>query len=109
MKPTDSFETEYFKIEPLLGDNTNTTEKLPAESDRTICVSMAVVNNHNVISIKNPVLKNVLISGGRIETGKADKFSHGIGTVNVTDIVEKHGGTVKFSCENNIFNADVII
>lgn len=84
-------------------------EKLPAESDRTICVSMAVVNNHNVISIKNPVLKNVLISGGRIETGKADKFSHGIGTVNVTDIVEKHGGTVKFSCENNIFNADVII
>lgn len=84
-------------------------EKLPDAITKEICINMAQVNNHGIISVENPVAEKVKITDGKIETQKTDRHNHGIGLRNVTDIVKKHDGTIKFSCDDRLFKVELVL
>lgn len=58
--------------------------------------------------IENSAAYNVSISNNRLVTEKKDKENHGFGTRNAADCIERNGGTIKFSCENNLFSAEIV-
>lgn len=58
--------------------------------------------------IENTTSHNVSISNNRLVTEKEDKENHGFGTRNAADCIERNGGTIKFSCENNLFSVEIV-
>ena len=84
-------------------------DKLPAGIERRIEITMSNVDIHCCVSIENPVIADIEINNGQIDTDKADKNNHGLGIRNVTDIMERHDGIIRFSCENRVFRVNVVL
>lgn len=83
-------------------------EKVPR--NRFINVTASTHDNHLYIIADNPFIGNIdVINKGTIGTSKKDTINHGIGTLNIKSIVEKHSGTVKYSVEDNIFTVEILI
>lgn len=79
------------------------------ESDKkSVKVSFKYIGCNLFCRIENSTSHNVTVSNNRLVTEKEDKENHGIGTRNVADCIEKNGGTIEFSCDNNLFLAEVV-
>lgn len=61
------------------------------------------------IKVTNPILHEVTIKKGIIETSKPDKKLHGYGTKIIEIIVNKYDGYIKYNCKDNTFEADVML
>lgn len=75
---------------------------------RSVRVSFKYIGCNLFCRIENSAPYNVSISNNRLVTEKEDKENHGFGTRNAADCIERNGGTVKFSCENNLFSAEIV-
>lgn len=84
-------------------------EKIEREVPKVVEVTIANFNSKNVITVVNPVEQDIKIGNELPRTTKTDKLSHGIGTMNVQEIVHKYNGAMKFSCENLIFRVEMVI
>ena len=83
-------------------------EKVPR--NRFINVTASTHDNHLYIIADNPFIGNIDVTNkGTIRKKKKDTINHGIGTLNIKSIVEKHSGTVKYSVEDNIFTVEILI
>lgn len=68
--------------------------------------------NHNetwVLTIDNPVEKNVDIINNTIPTSKEEKDQHGLGLQNINQIVKKYNGTINMTCTNLIFTSTIML
>lgn len=59
------------------------------------------------IIVKNSIAKSVLEKNPELKTDNADKSAHGLGVESMRKIAEKHGGSVEFKEEENMFIAEV--
>lgn len=59
------------------------------------------------IIVKNSIASSVLAENPELKTDDADKSSHGFGIESVRRIAEKHGGSVEFKEEDDLFIAEV--
>ena len=62
-----------------------------------------------IISIENSYNGIVLYENGEIVTTKKNRDRHGKGLSNVRKAVEKYNGLLKFTHDNNIFTAEVLL
>ena len=94
-------------ISNLLDNAIEAEEKLPEEK-RRIELSFKQNLHFILITVTNPTLHMVKTD----ETLKSDKKSHGFGISNIRKAVEKYGGEVSFSCEQEevdyMFCAEII-
>lgn len=56
-----------------------------------------------VITVENPVNKDVVIRDNHVVTTKQDKTNHGFGLENISDIVNKYNGFISLKSENKTF------
>lgn len=91
----------------LLDNAIEACEKL--ENGRVIQCKIVLEDGELIISIRNPVKEPVQIRGKRIVTGKRDKSRHGIGLLNVDEVVRKNGGTSVLKCEDGWFGFTAVI
>ena len=61
------------------------------------------------IIVKNSIANSVLEENPELKTDDADEASHGFGVGSVRRIAEKHGGSVEFKEEEDLFIAEVWI
>ena len=75
---------------------------------KSVIVSFKYIGCNLFCGIENYTLHNVSILNNRLVTEKEDKENHGFGTKNAAACIEKNGGTIEFSCDNNLFLAEVV-
>ena len=76
--------------------------------EKLVKISFKHIGCNIFCRIENSTFHNVSILNNRLITEKEDKENHGFGTRNATECIERNGGTVKFSCENNLFLAEIV-
>ena len=62
-----------------------------------------------IISVKNPVDKEVKIRKNRIMTTKSNKELHGYGLQNMEKVTQKYDGNLKLSCKEGFFTARAMV
>ena len=76
-------------------------------TDPAIQIKLAKANDKTVLSVKNPVVSKVEIRDN--ETVGPLPPGHGIGLMNVREVVDKYGGDLVLSCDDREFMAVVMI
>ena len=73
-------------------------------SNRVVSISVQIINKKLCIIEKNTMSGNLVLDKAGIPvTTKNDKKNHGLGTKNIRDVVAKHDGMIKFTCEDGWF------
>lgn len=73
-------------------------------SNRVVSISVQIINKKLCIIEKNTMSGNLVLDKEGIPvTTKNDKKNHGLGTKNIRDVVAKHDGMIKFTCEDGWF------
>ncbi|MCL2153051.1 MAG: GHKL domain-containing protein [Oscillospiraceae bacterium] len=81
--------------------------KLTGEEDRKIRVVIKQSNNLLYFSVKNHCVGKAIYTGNGFATSKKSRGLHGFGSQNVAMNVEKYGGEIKYSTNENEFEAEV--
>lgn len=94
----------------LLNNAIEACETVPAQEDLSISLEIRQKGSYLFIRVKNPVddsspAKERL----KLVSTKQNKKVHGYGTKVVKLIVEKYNGSVKYTMEDGIFTADVML
>ena len=105
-----NIQISHIDIAILLGnaiDNAiEATDKIVSDI-KTIDIFIKVSNDLIIISIKNPVVSNVDVDD--LTSTKRKNGSHGFGILSMKNIAAKYGGEVIFTCENNIFETNMVL
>lgn len=79
------------------------------EDNKWIRLEISHINGFLSIRLQNSVKEDVKIKGNNLITSKKDKGNHGIGSRNVIHCINQYNGQVKYSCENHVFECQIII
>lgn len=79
------------------------------DKQRVIKIQFVDEQGKVTISVRNPVGEALKKEGNRILTSKANKKEHGIGIINIQNVVRKYNGESIYSCSNGYFTHSVII
>ena len=60
-----------------------------------------------VILVSNMIKESILTNNPNLTTTKKDKLRHGIGSLSINDIVEKHNGMISRYEKNSRFYVDI--
>ena len=82
------------------------TAQIHSENKR-ITVLIILKNNTILVTIKNPVQRNVDIS--HLTTTKDIPTQHGFGIISMKQLAQKYSGEVLLSCENNVFTTTILL
>ena len=74
-----------------------------------IHVDMKILKDYLLITVENSVPGNVLNQNPLLRSSKKDTALHGIGTRVIKKITEEHGGSIQYSCTDQMFTADVML
>lgn len=91
----------------LLDNALEACEKL--EHNRVIQVKMVLEEEQLVLAVRNPAREPVQSKDHRILTSKRDKERHGIGLLNVDDVIRRNGGTSVLKWEDGWFSFTAVI
>lgn len=91
-------------------DNAIESVKRLKDKDKRL-IKLAIYSQRNLLLIKveNYFEHNLVIENGIIKTTKADSFSHGYGIKSMKSIIEKYGGNLKITTEQNWFTLCALI
>ena len=59
------------------------------------------------LDISNPVSEAVEITNNMVKSTKPNDSHHGFGLYSLNQIVKKHDGDLKLTCENKIFTVSI--
>ena len=76
---------------------------------RQIVFDIFFRQNQLFVGIRNSTCKQIEFVNGIPQTDKADKANHGIGLKNITEVVEKYNGIMRASCENGIYETNIVL
>ena len=79
----------------------------PQGSITPITINSVEQNNGCILTVSNPVSKQVEIKNNKIQTSKKDKTNHGFGLDNIKAVVREYNGFVNLTCENNLFIIEI--
>ena len=77
------------------------------KNNREINLKIYNERNYLVILINNYIAESVLDKNPHLRTTKKDKLQHGVGSLSIKDIVNKHNGMISFYEKERYFYADV--
>lgn len=104
------FELELFDLVVILGNLLdNSLEALKKVSKRYLNVEMKLEKSMLFIRIKNTYDGIINKENDRILTTKNDVSDHGLGLMNVENIVNKYNGSLVVGYDDNMFSVDVIL
>ena len=83
--------------------------KIPDESRRTLSLKARCKNGFFSYEIVNSKVNAITENSGHYQTDKEDSRLHGIGLDNVKRIVEKYGGEMKISYDDELFTVVILI
>jgi hypothetical protein len=75
------------------------------EGEKRIVIDSALNKQMWILTVKNPVNKNLSIKKNYLPTSKGNKEIHGYGLLNMERVVKHYDGMLKLQCENNEFVA----
>lgn len=104
----------------LLDNAIEACERLDPASAKVIYFKMVLEDDQLILSTRNPVKEPLLINGcqaspaapmagSRIRTRKPDPLRHGIGLLNIDEIIQRYHGTSVLKCENGWFSFSAIL
>ncbi|CAK7000577.1 GHKL domain-containing protein [Tissierella carlieri] len=79
------------------------------KNDKKIDIKIKYKNSILFIYISNTFNGSIIYEGEKIRTTKEDKGNHGIGLVNIENILKKYNGTMKIYHTENKFNVDILM
>lgn len=79
------------------------------EKEKVIYLDVYYYNSQFYLSVKNNVEWEVSIEGDKMTTSKDDKSLHGFGVYNAKQVVEKYGGKITFTCQDDIFKVEILM
>lgn len=85
------------------------TAKIAEIGNRYILLDMKTKGNYLLIKVSNTVVEKVEISHNKIKTSKMDFLHHGFGLRNIEKIADKHDGSLRLECNENLFVASVML
>ena len=78
-------------------------------ADKIIQFKMIIEEENLILSVRNPMDMPLKIEGKRILSSKKDQQNHGIGLLNIENIVRKNHGNSSMKCENGYFSFSAMI
>ena len=78
-------------------------QKLNSTETEIIDVTIKSVGANLYVHIQNPCVNPTFDRGKRPRTDKPDKTSHGFGSQNITECIERYGGSVRFYSKGTAF------
>lgn len=88
----------------------NAIEACKSVTDNKIIQFKMVIEEENLIlSVRNPMDMPLKVEGKRIISSKKDWQDHGIGLLNIENVVRKNYGTSSIKCEDGYFSFSAII
>ena len=92
----------------LLDNAIRESEKVLKNTGKAVIHLKLECEDHKLIfAVRNPVTEKVEIENDTIKSKRGDH--HGIGMLNVKAVVDKYGGDMVLSCDENEFKAVVIL
>ena len=92
----------------LLDNAIRESEKVLKNTGKAVIHLKLECEEHKLIfAVRNPVTEKVEIENDTIKSKRGDH--HGIGLLNVKAVVDKYGGDMVLSCDENEFKAVVIL
>ena len=92
----------------LLDNAIRESEKVLKNTGKAVIHLKLECEDHKLIfAVRNPVTEKVEIENDTIKSKRGD--NHGIGLLNVKAVVDKYGGDMVLSCDENEFKAVVIL
>lgn len=91
----------------LLDNAIEACEKL--NENKVIQFKMILEDGELTISVRNPVKTPVTVKGKRIPTTKKEKSGHGLGILNINEVIEKNQGTSILECQDGWFYFSAVI
>lgn len=91
----------------LLDNAIEAVADLPEYQNKVINVFVESDDTKIIVSITNPVLKNIDVE--HLKTRKKDPDHHGYGLLAVRKIADKYSGTLLLTCQDNVFEASVVL
>ncbi|MCM1044126.1 MAG: GHKL domain-containing protein [Candidatus Gastranaerophilales bacterium] len=92
----------------LLDNAIEACEKI-ATGSKVIKMRFVDENGKVVISVRNPVAEPLKYQGDTLVTSKKEEAVHGIGLVNIQNVVSKYGGENIWSCHDGYFTHSVVL
>jgi sensor histidine kinase regulating citrate/malate metabolism len=86
----------------------NAFEEAEKSTDKTVRLHIKRLKANLFICIQNSVCKMPIIENNEIKTSKSGA-GHGYGLKNVKMSLDKYNGLLELKCENNIFEANILI
>ncbi len=83
------------------------TEEIKDTGKKRIELSVLLHGEQLVITVTNPVAKN--IDTEHLQTGKSDTFAHGYGILTMKEIIKKYSGELSLMCQDLIFKTAIIL
>lgn len=75
------------------------------EGEKKIIIDSALNKQMWILTVRNPVNKNLNIKKNYLPTSKENKEIHGYGLINMERVAKHYDGMLKLQCENNEFVA----
>ncbi len=91
----------------VLGNAFENSDK--CEKDKTVDVTVETITNSMIVTVRNTVAEKAVVKNGAFVTSKADKKSHGIGTQNIKNCVERNNGIVEYKFDESTFEVKIIL
>ena len=79
-----------------------------AENPR-VSLSIRIHQDSLYCLLENTISVRVIVNGNRLVTGKSNPQEHGFGTGNAVLCAKKYGGTVTYSCTDEVFQAEIVL
>lgn len=78
-------------------------------ADKIIQLKMVIEEESLILSVRNPMDTLPKMEGKRVLSSKRDKQNHGIGLLNIENVVRKNHGTSSIKCEDGYFSFSAMI
>jgi len=78
------------------------------ESNRVVTLNLKQINGALHIHCENPLLAAAPINKGRLVSTKKDSEGHGLGLLNVEDVVKKYNGSIDIN-QTDMFVIDIVL
>lgn len=79
------------------------------DADKIIQLKMVIEEESLILSVRNPMNTLPKVEGKRILSSKKDKQNHGIGLLNIENVVRKNHGTNSIKFEDGYFSFSAMI
>lgn len=96
-------------VSNLLKNAVEACEKIEMQEDKKIQFTFCNYESHIYICVKNTILEKVVMENDELVTTKNDKKEHGYGSGNVYRTVKKYEGDLNYKCDDNWFEAEIIL